>query len=545
MKLAAVLALLVLVLAPFAKKPFHTDDPLFVWHGTSMAEAPLEPCRLSVNWFGATQPISEVMRNPPGLQCFVAALHRVGWLGESALHWWLFVPALCLALAVHRWASSRKDCNPELAALLAIASPAFLVSATNVLPDVAMAACVTSALFLWMRGIDRDRTRDLVSASIACALGCLTKYFAVSLIPFLAWYALRGNVRAARWLPLLSMSALPLAAYEAWMWKQSGSPPFVAGFRALGGDVRGDGGSAFARIVLTIVFFGGACLPSCGIAALRALRSARGVVACTGFAALAAWFLSGSIGPATAQRGIVSAELFVLALAGACVLVELARRWTRSVHGADRWMIAWIAWELSYAAFLNWSVTERGLVTSASLFAILAASSVRESRLLPGVRALIAGVPLILALLVGVTLNRADRDIAESGERAAADLVAPFVRDGKTVWFQGHWGFQYYAEASGAKPMEPSVGQRGKAGDDSRTLVARGDVVVIPMLNTNIAGVPRDEYTLLETRAYPIAAWITTLGPMSAAGFYSSALGCLPFGANLGDECAYWVFERR
>ncbi len=537
MKLALVLAVLVLVLAPFAKKPFHTDDPLFVWHGTSMADAPLEPCRLSVNWFGTTQPMSEVMRNPPGLQCLVAALHRVGWLGESALHWALLFPALCLALAVHRWASSRKDCNPELAALLAIASPAFLVSATNVLPDVAMAACVTSALFLWMRGIDRGRTGDLAWAALACALGCLTKYFAVSLLPFLAWYASRRSVRTARWLPLLSVSVLPLAAYEAWMWKQSGSPPCIAGFRALGGDVRGDGGSVAARVLFTIVFFGGACLPACGIAAFRAIRGAQSGAVCAGFAAFAAWFASGSIGPAAAHRGVVSAELFLLAFAGACVLVDLSQRWRRAAHGADRWMIAWIAWELVYAALLNWSVTERGLVTSASLVAILAASSAGEPRVSARARALIAGVPIVLALLVSFALNVADREIAESGERAALDLVAPFVRAGKTVWFQGHWGFQYYAQRRGAKPME--VGEAG------RTNVARGDIVVIPMLNTNIAGVPRDEYTLLETRAYPIDAWITTLGPTSAAGFYSSALGRLPFGANLGDRSEFWVFERK
>ena len=535
MKLAALLALVVLLLVPFAGKPFHTDDPLFVWHGTALSDGPLAPCRVSVNWFGEARPLFEVMRNPPGLQCVVAVLQRAGCLGESALHGVLLVPAVCLALAVHRWASSRKGGHAELATCLAIASPAFLVSATNVLPDVAMAACVISALYLWMRGIDRGRASDLMWASAACALGCTMKYFAVSLIPFLALYAVERRARSASWLPFLAASMLPLAAYEVWMWTQSGAPPCVAGFRALGGDAHADGGSAPARFFLTIVFFGGACLPVCGIGVYRAFGSARNGAVCAGFAALATWLVAGAIGPETAQRGIVMAEIGALALIGACVLFDLAARWRAAPRSADRWMIAWIVWELAYSVFLNWSVTERGLVTSASLVAILFASGTGGWSQAPArVRALIVALPLVLALLVGIALNVADREIAESGRRAAEDLIRPLVRAGKTVWFQGHWGFQYYAQANGAKPME-----------SGRAVVASGDVVVIPMLNTNVVGIPRDAYALIETRSYPIDAWVTTLGPSSSAGFYSSALGRLPFGANLGDECTYWVFARR
>jgi len=522
MKAAAVLALVVLLLAPFAKKALHTDDPLFVWHGASLSEAALGPSGLSVNWFGETQPMSAIMRNPPGLQCLIAALQRFGWLDERALHWAMIVPAACLALAVHRWASSKKLGRPELAALLAIASPAFLVSATNVLPDVAMATCVLGALFLWMRGIDRGCARDLAWAAGLCALGCLAKYFAVSLIPFLALYATSARARAARWLPWLALSLAPLAAYEAWTWSQSGTPSFISGFRALGGDARADGGSALERVLLTIVFFGGASLPACAIAALNAFRSARGAAVCAALAAFAAWILAGTIGPETAQRSVVIAELFVLALAGVSVLAFLALRWRAASDGATRWMIAWIAWELAYAAFLNWSVTERGLVTSASLVAVLAASetsartsvpsharapSTRSRAIIPCARAITIGAPLAFALLASIALNAADREIAESGRRAADDLVAPLVRAGKTVWFQGHWGFQYYAQANGAKPME--IGRS----------LARGDVVVIPMLNTNVAGVARSEYDVLATRSYPIDAWVTTLGPRSAAGF--------------------------
>jgi hypothetical protein len=40
---------------------------------------------------------------------------------------------------------------------------------------------------------------------------------------------------------------------------------------------------------------------------------------------------------------------------------------------------------------------------------------------------------------------------------------------GRTVWYTGHWGFQYYAERLGMTALEPG-----------RTLVRQGDWLVVP-----------------------------------------------------------------
>ena len=54
-----------------------------------------------------------------------------------------------------------------------------------------------------------------------------------------------------------------------------------------------------------------------------------------------------------------------------------------------------------------------------------------------------------------------------------------YVLEYGTLWFQGHWGFQYYAQEIGAKPL-----------DVTRSVVDNGDVLVVPKSAPNIFVIP-------------------------------------------------------
>jgi hypothetical protein len=535
MKRALLAMLVVALLAPFATKAYHTDTPLFVWAADALLREPWAPYHTSANWFGQTQPILKAMWNPPALAYVIALLHACGLSSELWLHLLLLIPAVGFALATYAWASRDERCSPMLAALFAIASPAFLVAATNALPDVWMAACVIGAMHLWVQGIDRDDRARLVWAALACALGTASKYFAVSLIPFLAAYALTRRRRAALWLPPLVLAALPIAAYETWIWIRTGTPPSMTGFDALGGHRRVTGENAFERSMLAIAFLGAACLPMCGVVAASAFRTARTTIACCAAVSIAAGLATRPMLSSARHEAIVLVELVLLASLGTCTVLFLVQRWRSTTQPSERWLIAWIAWECAYAALLNWSVTERGFLTSAAIIGMFAATgaSGTEERARPR-RMIAIGAPLFASLAIGTLANVGDWQIADSAKRAASDLVAPNVRAGKNVWFQGHWGFQFYAQEAGATPME--IG---------RTEVKPGEIVVIPMLNTNVSGVTERDYEVVEHRTYRVTSPVTTLGPLSSAGYYASILGVLPFGANLGDDAEYWVLRRR
>ncbi len=69
---------------------------------------------------------------------------------------------------------------------------------------------------------------------------------------------------------------------------------------------------------------------------------------------------------------------------------------------------------------------------------------------------------------LGFAILRADAAFADVGRRAAAELIAPRIAAGERVWFLGRWGFQWYAERAGARPVTLTA-----------PFPARGDEVVV------------------------------------------------------------------
>src|ERR1051325_10735928 len=143
-------------LLPFLGKAFTMDDPLFLWAAQHIVESPGDPYGFNLNWYGRTQPMSFVMQNPPLTSYALAlALEIVGW-GEGALHF--AFAFFAFAAVAGTWSLARGMTErPLLAAVLTLAMPFFLVSATNVMSDVPMVACLVWALALWRRGLDEHR----------------------------------------------------------------------------------------------------------------------------------------------------------------------------------------------------------------------------------------------------------------------------------------------------------------------------------------------------------------------------------------------------
>ena len=67
---------------------------------------------------------------------------------------------------------------------------------------------------------------------------------------------------------------------------------------------------------------------------------------------------------------------------------------------------------------------------------------------------------------VELDLEKVDAWLGEGAQptEAVEKLIAPRVAAGENVWFVGHWGFQWYAENAGARPVSLST-QFPAAGD--------------------------------------------------------------------------------
>jgi len=109
-----------------------------------------------------------------------------------------------------------------------------------------------------------------------------------------------------------------------------------------------------------------------------------------------------------------------------------------------------------------------------------------------------------------------------------------YARTTGTLWFQGHWGFQFYMEQFGGKPV-----------DFKHPELTTGDFVAIPAINTNIRPPDPRYSTLLDVFTVPGPGWFTTWNYKVGAAFYASLLGPLPFafGAVPPEQVSVYVLK--
>ena len=514
----AVLALLV----PFLNKPFNMDDPLFIWSARQIHAHPANPYGFAVNWYGMAMPMWEVTKNPP-LTCYylagVAAL--VGW-SEFALHAAFLLPALAVIWGTHRLA--RQFCNqPMLAALTTLFMPVFLISSTTVMCDVLMLALWIWAVVLWLEGLQRDDYWQLSLAGLLVGLATLAKYFGFCLLPLLVTYSLMQKRELGRWVACLLIPILMLCVYQWAIWIFYGYELFsdAANYAV---SFKTTTGESLAANGFTGLAFTGGCLAVTLFLAPWLWRVRRLAALALGMTLAAAVFFN--VGnyfdhykllDRPIQTG-VEIQIVLWAVGGGCVLMLMAAELV-NWRDAHTWLLAlWVLGTFLFAVFFNWTITGRSLLPIAPALGILLAR--RWERFAPGRKSwslgLVTGLAMSAALAWWAT--RADAQFAADVRKATDQVCARYNRTARPLWFQGHWGFQYYMDKNGAAAL-----------DFNDAALLPGDYLAIPRNNSNVT---LPNIKKVKTQAYLIIAtsrWLTTFDECLGAGFYTSNWGPLPF----------------
>ena len=125
---------------------------------------------------------------------------------------------------------------------------------------------------------------------------------------------------------------------------------------------------------------------------------------------------------------------------------------------------------------------------------------------------------LVPAMAVAVMVEWADLCLADSARTAAKQISTVLESEPGTLWFQGHWGFQYYLHALGGREV-----------DLSHPEFRPGDVMVTPYNNTDVLFYPPQFVAPLGDREFPACRWLSTQRSDVGAGFYSGIWGPMPF----------------
>jgi len=509
------LALITLAaLLPFLAKPFNIDDPLFVWAAKQIHAHPADPYGFRVEWGYREFPMWRVTENPP-LACYYLALAGISGWNEIGLHAAFLAPAIAVILGTYQIA--RRLCkSPEWAALITLFTPVFLVSASTVMCDVLTLAFWVWAIVFWLDGMESKRFRLLVIAGVFVSFAFLSKYFGMALIPLLAAHGLAHQRRLGRWTLALLIPVAMVGVYQIVTKLVYSSGLLGAAGRYANSAAKFFGVSKLNSSAIALAFTGGCVATAVFFAPLLWRRTSKLIVTAVVMVLVLVFVAGGVLAKYhdIETPAWVKAQFVFWAVGGVSILaLAAAELWRR--RDAGSWLLAlWVWGTFIFTAVINWTVNGRSILPMVPAVAVLIARRLDQFPARVQAKAICLAAGAALSLIVVA----ADYDFAHAVRELSTNVASTYRRPSEPLWFQGHWGFQYYMQQLGASPV-----------DFKSSPLKPGDLVVVPANNTNLLPPDPNKSDLIGIAKVDRTGAVETMNSMLGAGFYSSAFGPLPF----------------
>ncbi|MCU1268060.1 MAG: hypothetical protein JWM21_4378 [Acidobacteria bacterium] len=470
------LALLFTLLNAF--KPLCIDDALYYYHAEQLAFHPLEPYRFRIFWNDRPEPAVQNLAPVMMPYWWAIALRLVG---DRPFLWklWLLPYALILVFSLHALLR-RFVADFELTLTwMIIISPVFLPS-FNLMLDVPVAALILCSIAVFLRAADQNSLPLATMAGLMGGIAAQTKYNGLVVVPVILLYAI-----LARKLRLGIVAAFAVAltflSWEGFIFWRAGRSHFLAQSHVYGSV---NLMAKYIYLAWPLVTITGAVGPATTVLALVVLRASKrtivivGAVLCLGYFLIA--FIPGSYqvlarDARTGEPRLTLAWLIfsVYGVFFGTVFGAVLWRLTRLSKGvatlirrrkrfqAELFLAGWLLIEIvAYFGFSPIPAVRRflGLLVVTTL--IIGRLAVRTCRT-PQRRSLVrrvafAGMPLAL-LFYAVDFH--DAQVEKTAAETAAKTISEFDRHSPnthpTTWYVARWGFQFYAERAGMKPIYP------------------------------------------------------------------------------------------
>jgi len=436
------------VLLPFHDKAFTIDDTLFLRQAQHALTDPLHPTAFEMVWSEIPQPtrMSAIMPSGPLMAYLLVPCVLAGgeeWVGH-------LVQLLLFGLGIGATAAlalrlDRSAAEAGTAALVLAVTPTALAMAGTCMPDIPAMAFGVLAIERLVAWRQDGRLHQAMAAAVALALAVLARSHLVLLCGVGA-ILLAGDAASIRrwrelpWRRFLPLALGPLLAAAVFLATRDpgaspGAPLSAARtfshFTNLASNV-----IAFSAHWTLVIPF---AIPWLVLHPRRMAK--RPLVYATALAAMIALFLRGEVHH-LALIGL-SAGIGLGAVGDVLLDARKRRDTTDFVLGC------WLLLAAPIAFYLH--MPSKYQLASAPAAAILVAKALGRRSPRGGLVA--AAAIAVAGVLLGGVIVKADADFAELGRVASRGLIAPHVAAGKTVWFAGHWGFQWYAEKAGARPL--------------------------------------------------------------------------------------------
>lgn len=466
-----------------AVKPIVVDDVITVEYARSFAERPADPYGFEV-FFSQKPTAATALRVPPGLPAWLAPAVALAPDSPAAWKLWLFPFALALTLAMNALASRFAPGVEAPLVWLVAFSPAVL-SSFSLGPAVPALGLSLAALALFAKACDGQSGRTAAMAAALAALAMQTEYAAaVSLLAIAAYAALSGQLRLGLLATLIALSLfgawelLTVLRYNASL-VLHGVDLYTARY-----------GREPTLVWLTgLVAILGAAAPAVGALGLVALgRKLSAALAALLFAGalLAIPFIPGHRAAVPHFDRFTELQVLegpVLILIGGAVLaiclavcIRLVRSGTSEGHRpgrswADAFLLTWLALELAGFFLVSPFLAQRRAAGIVVVLALLSGRLAARASRDRGWLRFAAGFGVSLGLL-GLACDAVDGWVRRDAVSKVMERIELLGRDParESIWYTGHWGFQFYGEQAG---MKPAIAGRSD--------LRRGDWLVVPV----------------------------------------------------------------
>lgn len=534
-------------LVPFANQAIQTDDALFVWTGQWILKHPLDFFGGTANWYGSNVPMWQVNLNPPLMPYVLAVTASIfGW-NEIPLH--LACMFIAIAAAAGIYVLAKMWCSrPFLATIIAIVTPAFLVSATTLMCDLLVLSFWVWAIVCWEQACRNESGNwKFVVGGVLAGLAILTKYSAIQLPPLLVLLSL---VRAKAWMRSprkcgwaivgLLAAGVMVVCYEILTGRLYGKGLLVYAAQEVQSYRFGYPGGWTAKGIIGLTFAGGCMLPilsfvpwlwprrtwlvgaviiSIGILGAFQLGPNPGIIH--------AW-----LNPGIWNDWAFRLQVALFLLAGVhLLLLAITESWQQR-DAVSVFLAVWIVCFLIFAGVLNWTVNARSFLPAVPAIAILAVRRL-ERRAGPGFAPCWFLAPILPAVAITLSLVIANYKSANMARIVAKEIASQGQSPGHQLWINGHGGCQYYLQQLGAQSF-----------DNKEFVLQSGDTVAVLWNSGTITTLPGGSVGLISTIVRDPGAWLNLSGASryGLAGFFDADWGPIPF--TIGNSKYRWLIVR-
>jgi 4-amino-4-deoxy-L-arabinose transferase-like glycosyltransferase len=514
---------------PFLDKAFTIDDTVFLRLAEQILSEPLDPYGFEINWDGITRSALANFASPPLWGYLLAPAVAVGGGSELAVHL-----ELLLWIALAAWGMERLarqfGLTDGTASLLYVTMPCFVVLGQTAMPDVPAAALALHGAAEVLR-VHKGGDSRWPIASALLTTACLCRFNAVAVPLGLSCLVFAKNRSRTAVVGSLAVPIITTMAVVFLIRQSAGTEASIARHLMLWPDL-----DMARRAIAMFTHLGAATvfLPAFVLPFLCGRRRWLATLLAVTTAILLA-ILGQQVSTTAPVAGIVG-----LALPVAFCLWMLIFRIPRFAREFDKLDLALATWFVAAATvpLVYVQFAAKYLVIAAPPLILLLLRAAVRSRAGASARrwlrlCWVGGATLAIACSVS--------DYKFAGVyRAYVEerLPAVQVEVSGSVWFTGHWGWQWYMELAGALPFEAG-----------KTRIGPDDALITVLIPSPVF-LPREMPSYLhrtkeEPISPPFSFPIRLISPAAHAGFYSSGFGLLPIGFSHTPYDFFVVWRRK